>query len=278
MNRPTGVTGARILAAAAVEAAAAAWWLSRPKHRRRLEHRWRYLRGRLRGLGYRAAGRHPAEVVSDDVLRQRVRSVLGQTTKRLDVPRVHVAVTRRVVLLHGQVGTDDEADTIEKTVHRVNGVDGVLSYLHVGLPPGATRPSEGEQAYAPSDALRQLLAAAESAGVPAPVAGAATRAVVATFVERLPATARSHVLAHLPRDVQVLATPPRRHGAVRRVRRFDDFIGAVLATDHLQPAIADEVAVAVLRALRQLVPEEADHVAAVLPTELRRLWPSSVSA
>jgi uncharacterized protein (DUF2267 family) len=273
MNRPAGLTRTRVaVAAVAAEAGAAGWWLSRARHRRWLARRARYLRGRLIGLAYHAAGRHPMQQVSDDVLAERVRSVLGRTSKALDVPRVHATVTRRVVLLHGQVETDEEADTIERTAHAVDGVDGVLSYLHVGLLPGATRPSEGQQVYAPSPALRQLLAAAESAGVAAPIAGAATRAVLATFLERVPTSARDHLLAHLPRDVQVLATPPRRHGAVHRIRRYDDFIDAVLATDHLSPTEADDVVTAVLHALCRLVPEEAAHVAAVLPPELRRLW------
>lgn len=257
---------------AGVGAVATGWWLSDTDRRRQVRRRTRYLRGRVRGWSYHVMGGHPAADVGDDVLVQRVRSELGRLTKALDVPHVHVNVIRRVVMLHGEVGTDEEADAIELVAHRVEGVDGVLSYLHVGLRPGATRPSEGAAVYTASPALRRLVAAAEDAGVPRSVAPAAVRAVVATFIERLPDAAREHLLGHLPRDVQVLATPPRRHGSVEHVRRFDDFVDAVLEADHVDPTTAGEVTVAVVGALRLLVPEEAGHVTAVLPAELRRLW------
>jgi len=268
------VTSVRVgSAATAAGLAGAAWLLSKRSRRRRVERNLRYLRGRLAGWRYHLQRRHPETPVSDDVLTQRVRSTLGQTIKALDVPHVHVTVTHGIVLLHGEVGTDDEADTIEKTAHQMDGVDGVLSYLRVGLRPGTTRPSEGAQTYTPSPALRQLLQAVKTSGVPEPVAGAVVRAVIATFVEHLPTAARDHMLAHLPRDVQVLATPPRRHGAARRIRHVDDFIDAVLATDHLDPTQAREVITAALATLQALLPEESRHIEAVLPRDLRVFWP-----
>lgn len=277
MKRAATMTPGRMAAIGGAGATGlAVWWLSGHDRRRWAGRRMRYFAGRLTGVRYRLAGGHPAENVSDDVLTDRVRSVLGQTTRTLDVPHVHVTVSRRVVLLHGEVGSFDDAAAIEKAAHVIDGVDGVLSYLHVGLQAGATRPSEGAFVHTPSAALQKLLQAAESAGVPQPVAAAAVRAVLATFLGRLPVDARDHVLGHLPRDVQVLTTPPRRRGAVAKLRRFDDFIHAVLETndvDPRDPALATKVIDAVLGALRELVPEEAAHVAAVLPSELRRLWP-----
>ena len=250
-----------------------AWWLARGRGRRWVNRKVRYAGGRLAGVRYRLVVGHPPGDVGDDVLTDRVRSVLGQVTKRLDVPHVHVTVSRHVVLLHGQVGTYDDAEAIEQAAHDVDGVDGVLSYLHVGLEPGATRPSEGAAVYVPSAAFNRLVEAAKAAGVQPPVAVAAVRAVLATFIGRLPADARDHLFAHLPRDVQVLTRPPRRRGSITKLRRFDDFISAVLATDHVDPAHAADVTRAVLSALRDLVPEEVVHVAAVLPNELRPLWP-----
>ncbi len=249
------------------------WWLSDRRRRERARRRLRYESGRLVGLRYRLVGGHSAEDVTDDLLATRVRSALGATTKRLDLPHVHVSVARRIVFLHGVASTDAEADTVERAARRVPGVDGVLSYLHVGLAAGDTRPSEGSLAYAESAAMRRLVAAAEDTGLPERSARAAVRAVLATFLERLPASQRDHVLAHLPRDVQVLATPPRRHGhAPARMRHLHSFLEAVVAADHVEPARSRDVSSAVLRTLRELVPEESRQVAAVLPPELRELW------
>lgn len=258
--------------------AALAWWVASRQRRRWAQRRLRYFTGRLAGLRYRITGRHPAADVGDDVLTERVRSHLGQTTKALDLPHARITVSRRVVLLHGEVGSYEDAKVIEKAAHDVDGVEGVLSYLHVGLQLGTTRPSESARVYTPSAALTKLLAAAESAGVRQSAAGAAVHAVLATFVGRLPKAAHEHLFGHLPRDVQVLATPPRRRGSLARLRRFDDFIGAVLVTDHVDPTVAAGVSRAVLRALCELVPEEADHIRATLPHELRELWPSTVPA
>lgn len=105
--------------------------------------RLRYLSGRLDGLSYRLAGRHPDPNVTDDVLADRIRSELGGLEKRRDLPHIHVMVERHVALLHGDVATADDAAAIERAVSCVSGVRGIKSHLHVGLAGGDTRPSEG---------------------------------------------------------------------------------------------------------------------------------------
>ena len=103
----------------------------------------KYRSGRLQGMSYRVAGRHPDLDVADDVLADRVRSSIGVTEKALDLPHVHVMVEDHVALLHGEVDTDDAAYEIERAVAAVPGVVGVESYLHVGLLASDTRPSTG---------------------------------------------------------------------------------------------------------------------------------------
>ena len=99
--------------------------------------------GAPEGLGYRMAGRGPDPEVPDDVLVDRIRSTLGGLEKRLDLPHMHVMVEDHVALLHGEVSSAADRSTIEWTVLGVPGVHGIESYLHVGLLPGGTRPSEG---------------------------------------------------------------------------------------------------------------------------------------
>lgn len=110
---------------------------------RRASRAVRHLAGQLRGTLYRLSGGHPDPRVPDDVLADRIRSSLGPIEKRLDLPRIHVMVEKHVALLHGDVATADDADELVACVERVPGVAGVESYLHVGLIPGDTRPSEG---------------------------------------------------------------------------------------------------------------------------------------
>ena len=105
--------------------------------------RLRYLSGRMQGVSYRLAGRHPDPDVTDDILADRIRSELGGLEKQLDLPHIHVMVEKHVALLHGEVATSDDAVAIEKAVASVSGVKGVKSHLHVGLIGGDTRPSEG---------------------------------------------------------------------------------------------------------------------------------------
>jgi hypothetical protein len=112
---------------------------------RRLARHVRYAAGRVPGLVYRLAGRHPDPDVSDDILVDRVRSSIGGVEKRLDIPHIHVMVEDHVAILHGEVTEDSDVRTLEHAILRVSGVRGVESHLHVGLAPGDTRPSEGAE-------------------------------------------------------------------------------------------------------------------------------------
>jgi uncharacterized protein (DUF2267 family) len=247
--------------------------------RRLAEHLSRRLRfegGRLEGLGYRLRGGRPDPDVGGNVLADRIRSSLGPLEKRLDTPHVHVMVEDHVALLHGEVGTEAEAEAIEAEVARVSGVLGVESYLHVGLLPGDERPSTGRAVEQASPAKKRLLEAAVAAGVDPVRAPWVVRAVLATFADRLPAGERDHVAGHLPADVRALFTRPRRlrrrpparsvHELVTRVAHRAD---PVAGTEEER---ALELTRAVLAELRRLVPEEAADVAATLPEELRELW------
>lgn len=106
----------------------------------------RYAAGRLQGVTYRMAGRHPDDSVDDGILADRIRSELGGIQKIRDLPHTHVMVENHVALLHGDVPTQDDADALVQAVERVAGVEGVKSHLHVGLIKGDTRPSEGRPA------------------------------------------------------------------------------------------------------------------------------------
>ena len=256
----TGATAERFARFATV--GATAWWLSGRRRRERLGRRAHSLRGQLRGATYHLLGGQTATDVSDDVLTSRVRSLVGRTTTALDRADVHCTVVNHVVVLHGRVEADDGAGRIEKTAGDVEGVEGVLSYLGSGPGPAA-----------PSPALRRLHAAAESCGVPAADTGAGIRAVVAAFVERLPASSRSRFLSSLPDDVQMLATPPRRLGSAERLRRFDDFVELVLVAAQVDACRADDLTTSVLETLRQLLPGDGEWVADALPADLRPLWP-----
>jgi uncharacterized protein (DUF2267 family) len=233
----------------------------------------RYARGRLRGVAYRLRRRHPAEDVPDLVLADRVRSALGSMQRRLDLPHIHVMVHDRVAILHGDVSDDSAREALEEAVLEVAGVRGVESFLHVGLLPSDTRPSQGRDRYQPSQARTRLEAAALRAGAPAPGAGA-VRAVLGAFCERIPETERGQLFAHLPADVRSLAAPARRHGAdAPRVRTVEELTARVAAADaELDASRVRAVIAAVLGELRSLVPEERSDVAAVLPRELRDLW------
>jgi hypothetical protein len=236
--------------------------------------RARYLRGVADGAAYRLRGQHPDPTVSDDILTQRVRSTLGRLEKVRDLPRVHVMVEDRLVLLHGEVPSADDLFAVEDQVLDTPGVRAVESYLHVGLARGTTRPSAGRAAHAdqPSDARRVLLQAARDGGAPEDEAVAAARAVLSTFMDRIPEDEREQLLAHLPRDARELATPPRRHGEPARLRTVGELLESVGARGDIDAERTDPITRAVLRRLRQLVPEETADVAAVLPHDLRALW------
>ena len=247
---------------------------------RRLSHwcgqRARYLTGQARGARYRLAGRHPADDVDPHVLADRVRSTLGPLEKRLDLPRVQVMAEDHVILLHGVVGSERDADELEQTVRHMPGVAGVESYLHVGLLAGDTRPSQSQPGEKPSEALSRLLNAAREAGADETTDAPAVRAVLATLAGRLPPAERDQLLSHLPHDVRALAQPPRRHGrASGRVRHVAEFVAAS-GVDSIVPVHATHVVQSILGVVRELVPQEAADVAAVLPDELKEFWRGAV--
>lgn len=239
----------------------------------RAGRRLRYTEGRLDGARYRLSGQRPDPDVVDNVLADRIRSSLGPLEHRLDVPRVHVMVEHHVALLHGDVGSDEDASEIEQAVAAVPGVSGVESYLHAGLARGDTRPSTGRALQPPSAALVQLLTAAEEAGIDPAGAKAVVRGVLATFADRLPAGERDHLAGHLPADVRPMFTPPRRIAHARPPRHVHDLVGRIAGTTPELPLERSEQATAaVIGRLRTLVPDDAADVAAVLPAELRALW------
>lgn len=243
---------------------AAAWAARRARH----------VRGRLRGAGYRLMRRHPTEDVPDLVLADRVRSSIGPLEKRLDLPHIHVMMQDHVALLHGDVASDDQRETLEEAVREVSGVRGVESYLHVGLLAADTRPSEGRVVHQASDARRRLEAAAQRGGATGEGEPArAVRAVLGAFCGRIPTDECAQVLAHLPDDVRALCEPARGHGAPRRLRTVDELVATVLEGDpELGTTRARLATDAVLGTLAALVPDERADVAAILPRELAELW------
>jgi uncharacterized protein (DUF2267 family) len=229
--------------------------------------------GRMQGLAYRLSGRRPDPHVDHNVLADRIRSTLGPLEARLDLPHIHVLVEDHVALLHGDVATDAEADQIEAAVAAVSGVEGVESYLHVGLMPSDTRPSEGRRIRPQSAAMRRLLAATEAAGVTGMYRPRALCAVVSAFTEELPAESARQLLAHLPADVRQLAALPRRLGIpALQDRTAPDLTRTVAERGGVTEAAALPLVNAVLGELRALVPEEVADVAGVLPADLRALW------
>lgn len=237
----------------------------------RARRKLRYFEGRLHGVRYRLNRRQPDPAVIDNVLADRIRSELGSLERQLDLPHIHVMVEKHVALLHGEVGSDADAEQIERRVAAVSGVAGVESYLRVGLTRGDSRPSSAVQP--PSAALLQLREAAEGAGVPAAVTDEVLRGILATFADRLPDVERTHIRAHLPADVSPMFAPPRRISRRGMPRSAHDLVARIASTTaELPPERAEEATAAVLRTLRGVVPDEAADVAAVLPPEIRALW------
>lgn len=233
----------------------------------------RHVAGRLSGLGYRVRGRHPDPEASNSLLADRIRSSLGPLEKRLDLAHVHVMAEGHIALLHGEVGTEEEADEIGAAVAAVSGVLGVESYLHIGLASGDTRPSASRAVQQPSEARRRLLDAATGAGLDPAAAQPVVRAILATFAERLPDDERDQVSTHLPADVRAMFTPPRRSRQAAPVRTVPELVSRIAAaTAELPHDKALEVTRAVVRELRALVPDETADVAAVLPGDLREFW------
>jgi uncharacterized protein (DUF2267 family) len=243
----------------------------------RLARDVRYAAASAPGIAYRLMGGRPDPNVADDVLADRVRSTIGPLEKRLDLPRVHVMVEDHMVLLHGDVASVADADTIEHAVMRISGVDGIESHLHIGLERGDTRPSEGATVSVPSAQLDALLDAAAGAGAGDP--RDAVHAVLCGFADRVPDDERSQVFGQLPADVRALAGPPRRHGQrPPRLKTLAQLVAAVTAEGGIEPSRAEAITRAVVTKLRELVPGEARDVASVLPPELRALWQSPAAS
>lgn len=258
-----------------------------PKLRKRLraiarstQRRAQYLEGKTEGVRYRLASGQPDPDVSDDILVDRIRSEIGPLRRQLDIPHVHVMVQNHTAILHGDVPSTAEAGVIQDAVTQVAGVRGVQSYLHVGLLPGDTRPSEGRKRVASSDAMRKLREAASAAGsLEADAVRRAVRAVLGAFSDRLPEPERAHLLQHLPRDVRGLLAPPSRSGEIEhRLRTPQQLVAGIADRGEMDPFVAKKVADAVLTVLAQLVPEEVADVTAVLPAELKEYWESLSTA
>jgi uncharacterized protein (DUF2267 family) len=239
----------------------------------RLSRDLRYVTAATPGLLYRLAGRHPDDSVTDDVLVDRVRSSIGPLLKKLDLPRIHVMAENHVVMLHGDVAHEWEAERIEHAIARIAGVEDVESHLHVGLVEGDTRPSQGRgETQAPSAALQQLLTAAVGAGATDP--RAAVRAVLGRFLTRLPGDERDQVLGHLPADVRELVGSPRRPETSRSPRKFslDDLVTEVEAQGVVDPSRTRPLVSTMIVNLREVAEDEAEDVGAVLPADLRDVW------
>lgn len=234
----------------------------------------RYETGRLEGLRYRLAGRHPDPAASDAMLADRVRSQLGPLERRLDIPHVHVMARDHDVTLHGDVVSADQVEVLLEGVRSIAGVQSVDSHLHVGLLPSDTRPSTGTTVVGESRALHCLLAAAHGGGAAPGTDRAAVRGVLSAFAGLLPAGERRHVLAHLPADVRALVESHKREWSHARPRRMADF--ATVALPMLPVEERQCIVESVLGAVRDLIPEECTDVAAVLPEELREVWKTAI--
>ena len=276
MTRQQLVLGVTIGTAAA-GAAACATPKGRARARRLLRsaaQRSRYECGRLRGLAYHLAGHSPDPDAHDELLADRVRSVLGLVQHRLDLPRVHVTATGHDISLHGNVATDVQARRLAETARRVTGVEAVDAHLHVGFPRGTTRPSAGRHHRPPSPMLAALLAAAGGGGASEGSEHRAVGEIVGAFLALLPAGERRHVRAHLPMDVQSLAEPALAAAPRRRPRLHAEFMAAALPTTHPYDRVG--IVESVIGALREQIPEESEDVAAVLPPDLRVLWRTAI--
>jgi uncharacterized protein (DUF2267 family) len=246
---------------------------------RRLDRKFRYACGRAAGIRYRLSGRGPDPDVSDPVLAQRIRSVLGPLERRLDVPRVHVTVTDRETTLHGMVGSASDITAIEDRVLAVPGVTGIHSYLRVERDDEHTRPSAGRAHRPPSAARRDLLGCVRATGVEGEdEVERVLRATLANFLALLPDGERAHVEAHLPADVRELAVAPRHVGTVDKPRTVRALIYEVGESCGCTPRTASDAVNAVIATLRDLVPEEASDVETVLPGELKELWSGRAQA
>lgn len=275
----TAGLGAGVIAAIAASAPDSELGRAARRLAERLAKDVRYAVASAPGILYRLSGRRPDPDVTDDVLADRIRSAIGPLEKKLDIPHVHVMVEDHVAVIHGDVPDDWTACALDAAILRVSGVEGVVSHLHAGLINGDTRPSQGAAVPAPpSDALRQLLDAARTAGAGSD-ARAAVHAVLCGFSDRIPEDERVQMFAHLPADARALAGPAHRHGTPPpRLKTLPQLVAAVVAEGGIDAARAEAITRSVVAKLHELVPEEAADVAAVLPSELRELWESATAS
>jgi hypothetical protein len=230
-----------------------------------------YTQGRLQGLRYAAAGRHPDETVPDDVLADRVRTSLGPVLHRLDLPRVHVTVETHVVTLHGDAGTLSDVKAIGRAVAGVPGVVAVRSALHVGLLPGDTRPSWGRRAAGPSPALRRLLEAADCGGVVPERRAAAVAAVLSAVATWLGREEWRRISLHLPQDVRAFGRRRPHHST----EAGTDVVTAVADELRVPAPVAVQTVRSVADELARMVPESAAAIYAVLPQDARGPQPAT---
>lgn len=227
---------------------------------------------RLEGLAYRVADRRPDPDVDDTVLAQRIRSQLGPLERRLDVPRLNITVHEHIVELRGVVGTRRQAETLIRAIQGISGVDGVLSFLHVGYGPGDTTPSQGRRHQPPSQAWLDLMGSVRELGEEERTAAALATAIVATLLDVLPPSERDHMRVHLPTDVRNRVDNLVRIGKPPRPTTTDEFVTSVTDVFAVPRGTAEMATRQVLATLQDLVPEETADVAAVLPRGLKELW------
>jgi uncharacterized protein (DUF2267 family) len=246
--------------------------------RRRLARRMRHTAGRLEGLAYRIAGRHPDPDVDDRVLADRVASTLGSVTRHLDLPRVHVTAKDGVVHLAGRIDSLDAFHEIERAVRAIPGVRDIRTAHLRRMGPADTRPSEGA-ATRRSKALHDLLQGVNALDIgDEEDARRLVGAILAVFLRILPEDPRRHFETHLPADVKALTEEALIIGAMERPRSMEDFVAMVADAAARTTGTAELVTRRVLADLRELVPEEVDDIAAVLPREIKQMWEDPMHA
>lgn len=224
-------------------------------------------------VGAREHAREGWSFADDRLTADRVRTAIGPLVAWLDLPHPNVMVCGDEVVLHGDVGCEDDAERLTAAAGQVLGVVDVESHLHIGLGSGDSRPSDGRRTRPPSRAMQRLLAAARRAGRFDRAAGPAVRATVGALLSRLPPREAAHLLSHLPVDVRHLVLRPWQAGRpAARAKHVSEFVHAVSAEAALDAETAEAVVRSVLSELQALVPEEVVDIAAVLPPELREFW------
>jgi osmotically-inducible protein OsmY len=67
--------------------------------------------------------------VDDSVLADRIRSTIDPLEKQLHIARINVTVERGIAILHGDIGSAEDARQIEEAVRGVAGVRDIRSHL-----------------------------------------------------------------------------------------------------------------------------------------------------